>query len=330
MKLTQKQLESLLQEPRLDNRGKNLYALCPWCGHDEFGISLGENHPWNCFRKKKCEAGSGNIYTLLKKLGKTRQFLNEREINSFEKLNSKLRQQKNDIDIVLPEIQKPLLWKRSYDDQYCIKRGILSYQFEKFEIGRSRVNQDYVTILIRMNGRLVGYISRSDKDKTWIDDYNKRQKQIGSKNFYLRYKNSDTDFSKCLFGYDEINENTTDVILVEGPFSKTKTDVNLELDNSDTVKCCATFGSHLTIEQIELLKLKGVKNIWLWFEADVLDQVKHVASEAALHFNVLVSYLNKNDPNEIDSVQAIALMENAKNFLDFNTSYVKSNILYEK
>src|SRR5690606_13820809 len=108
---------------------------------------------------------------------------------------------------------------------------------------------------------------------------------------YLRYKNSTTDFSKCLFGYDEINEKTSTVILVEGIFSKTKTDINLGLDYLDEMKCCATFGAGISDYQIELLKRKGISNIVLWFEADVLDKVKRVGSQLGLYFNVKVGYL---------------------------------------
>jgi len=325
MKLSQKQLENLLQNAHLDYKGKNLYADCPFCGFHEFGISLSDNHVFNCFRKKHC-GRAGNIYSLLKHLGRSKEFLSEREIDAFEKLEAGL-DEREELDLTLPEIQPPLLWKRVYEDEYLRKRGFQDYQFEKFEVGRSKFNSGYVTFLVRINGVLVGYIGRSDKSKKWIDAYNEGQRIIGSKLVFLRYNNSTTDFAKTLFGIDEVIEGvTTDVILVEGIFSKTKTDVNLYLDHQDQMKCCATFGAKLSDYQIQLLKNKGVKRLWFWFEADVLNKVKDIVSKASLYFDVKVSFLDKKDPNDINEDEAMELLDNAKNWLDFNTSYIKSNL----
>lgn len=326
MKLTRGQLEQLLEETRLDYKGKNLYARCPKCKHDEFGISLEKNHAFNCFRKSKC-GWSGNIYTLLQFLGRAKEFLTEQEIDVFEKLESGLLAEEEELSLDLPEMQPPVLWKRVNDDPYLRERGFADYQFEKFEVGRSRVKKDYVTFLVRISNKIVGYVGRSEKSKKWIDDYNARQESIGSNLVYLRYNNSPTDFTRALFGYDEIIEGvTTDVVLVEGIFSKTKTDLNLGLDFMDEMKCVATFGAKLSPHQLELLKRKGVKNLWFWFEADVLNKIKDIVSDAALHFNVKVSYLNGKDPNDIGPDEALQLLDQAKDWFQFNTSYVRSGL----
>jgi hypothetical protein len=326
MKLTQRQLEQLLQEVRLDHKGTNLYALCPKCGHDEFGISLANNHTFNCFRKSQC-GWTGNIYTLLKFLGKVKEFLSEQEIDIFEKLDSNLGEKIVELDLTLPEISVPLLWKRVDDDPYLRERGFADYQFQKFEVGRSKLHKDYVTFLVRKESKLIGYVGRSIKKKEWIDAYNEEQERIGSKLVYLRYKNSTTDFTRALFGLDEVKQGvTTDVILVEGIFSKTKTDLNLGLDEFDDMKCCSTFGAKLSPFQIELLKLKGVKNLWVWFEADVLNKVKDIVADAALHFHVRVSYLNGKDPNDIGPDAAMELLDQSKDWLNFNMSYIRSNL----
>lgn len=329
MKLTRKQLESLISDTSLDHKGLNLYGRCPYCQEMEFGISLSDNHVWNCFRKGKC-GEAGNIYKLLKYLGRTKEFLSEREINVYERLEGNLDSFNTEIDLEMPEVQPPLLFRRATSDPYLDSRGFVEHQYEKFEVGRSRLRKDYITFLVRREGRLVGYVSRSEKSKAWIDAYNKKKKQEGSSLVYLRYDNSTTDFSKTLFGIDEVIENvTTDVILVEGIFSKTKTDVNLLLDHMDEMKCCATFGAKLSIHQIELLRRKGVRNIWLWFEADVLDKVKDIATYASLFFNVKASYLNGRDPNDLNSDEALELLDNAKDYLNFNMSYIKSNLKSE-
>lgn len=324
MKLSQHQLEQLIKDSYLDHRGKNLNGRCPKCNHTEFGISLDDNHLFNCYRKKKC-GFSGNIYTLLKHLGRTREFLSEREINIWDRVESQLSKQEQSLDLSLPTTQPPLLWKRVYDDQYLRQRGFEDYQFQKFEVGRSKLHKDYITFLIRQQGRLVGYIGRSDKSRQWIDQYNETHNTP-----HLRYNNSSSDFAKMLFGLDEIVEGqTTDVILVEGIFDKTKTDSNLRLDDVSNVwlKCCGTFGAKLSDYQIQLLRLRGVKNLIFWFEADVLNKIKPIVSKASLHFNVKVCYLQQKDPNDLTADEAFDLLENSKDWVDFNTSYVKSELI---
>lgn len=325
MKLSQQQLLNLISDSYVDYRGKNVNGKCPQCGAEEFGISIHEdNHPFNCYRKKRC-GFQGNIYTLLQFLGKSKEFLSERPINVFDKVELKLEDdERKELDLELPEIIPPPLWRRVKEDAYLRSRGFTNGDFEKYEVGRSVLAKDYVTFLVRMNGKLVGYVKRSERTKEWIDTYNKKQKETGGE-MYRRYDNSLTDFHKMLFGYDELTVYVSDVILVEGPFSKTKTDTNLNLDNNSTMKCCATFGAKISPEQIVLLRRKGVKRIWLWFEADVLDKVKEIASNLN-DFDVRVSYLSGMDPNEIGTDEAIALLENAKNYLDFNMSYVKFDV----
>lgn len=327
MKLSIDQLQQLIQSTYIDHRGKNLYGKCPKCGHDEFGISLNEGHAFGCFRKSKC-GFSGNIHTLLHFLGRYHEFVKKRDVDSLGKIPNKLVDVdvQEPIDLTLSIVKPPLLWNRVHDDDYLRERGWTDEQFKLFEAGVSPVKKDYIIILVRMSGKIVGYISRSKKSKEWIDSYNQKQKDKGGKLVFLRYDNSSTDFSKCLFGYDEIIEGeTTDVILVEGIFSKTKTDINLGLYETSRLKCCATFGAKLSVEQMELLKLKKVETVWLWFESDVLQKVKEVAIKASMYFNVRVSYIDKIDPGDMNSDQAFAALENSTNYLDFNLNYIQWN-----
>lgn len=299
--------------------------MCPFCNSDtrEFGISLEDNHLFNCFRKKACGV-SGNIYSLLAHLGKSKEFLGERQVDIFQKLTSALEQEEGQIvqEIQLPEINPPALWQRVYEDPYLRERGFTDEQFEKFEVGRSKVNRDYVSFLVRQEGRLIGYVGRSDKNKKEIDRINIARKQKGEKE-YPRYKNSTTDFAMTLFGYDEIVEGeTTDIILVEGIFSKTKTDINLGLDSQNEIKCCATLGAKLSEYQVYLLKKKKVKRLIFWFEADVLSKIKGIVAKAALDFEVLVCYLSDKDPNDLSQEQALQLLSESRDWLEFNMSYV--------
>jgi hypothetical protein len=325
MKLSIQQIENILTVNNRDE--KYVYADCPSCGESEFYLLIKEdNHPCGCSRKSKC-GWVGNIYTLLKLLGKTREFLSEREVDAFEKLENNLfKVEEKELIFDLLEITPPVLWRRCYEDEYLASRGFTEDQYHKFEVGRSRIKKDYITFLVRQENKLVGYISRSTRSKQWIDEYNAKQKQSKGA-AYLRYDNSASDFSKMLFGLDEIiPEKTTDVILVEGVLSKTKTDSNLMLDHLEEMKCVSTFGSKLSDHQIELLKRRAVKRLWFWFEADVLDKIKPIVANAALHFDVKVNFLSGYDPNDIDTDGALKLLDEGRNFLDFNSSYIKSNL----
>ncbi len=321
MRLNQSQLEQLIQSHRLSDNGKNINGICPFCGHDEFGISIYlDNHPYNCYRKKSC-GEVGNIYTLLKHLGKSREFLGDREVDPDGQLSSLIDDKVIEDQEKLIEIEPPAGWRRVNSDDYLEERGFNEQQFKKFKVGRSVFKKDYVTFLVEMNGVITGYISRSVRSKSWIDAYNDEAKKVDGKH-YLRYQNSVSDFSRMLFGYDEINGDTTDVILVEGIFSKTKTDLNLDLDSVSWMKCCATFGAKVSDEQIRLLKEKGIKTIWLWFEADVLDKIKQIAAKLSLNFDVKVSFLNGFDPGDIDELEAMRLLENSVNFIEIDQNYL--------
>lgn len=323
MKLTLGQLRQLINNSRLSHDGEDLYGFCPKCGHDEFGISVTkENNPFSCFRKSKC-GFVGNAYTLLTFLNRRKEFLTDREINVFESELNSLVDRKEIETIMLPEIKPPVLWKRIYEDAYLTSRGFTGSQFQKFKVGRSTIDRDYITFMVEMNGLMTGYVSRSERSKAWIDNYNEKAKDEGRKDKYLRYRNSHSDFDRMLFGYDEIIESeTTDVVLVEGIFSKTKTDTNLGLDYDNRLKCVATFGAKVSEEQIRLLKVRGVKNIWLWFEADVLNKVKEIAAKLSLHFDVKVCFLNGFDPGDIERKEAQELFENSVSFLEIDVNYL--------
>lgn len=325
MKLSKSQIEQLIENTRLDHKGENLYGTCPFCGHDEFGISITKEHnPFNCFRKKEC-GESGWVYKILKHLGRAKEFLSETPVDVFGSLSTSLGDDNieiTDSDLDLDEIAPPLLWKRVYEDEYLRKRGFTDSQFNKFEVGRSVLNPEYITILVRMNGRLVGYVSRSEKDKQWIDAYNVIAKQK-QQDPYLRYDNSTTDFTKALFGYDEIIDGvTTDIILTEGIFSKTTTDTNFDLDNNDEIKCCCTFGAKVSFFQIELLKRKGIKVVHVWFEGDVVKKTKKIIGELADHFIVRVGYLGDKDPGDLDREQALQILEAEVDWVDFCVNFL--------
>jgi len=320
MLLTRKQIEDLIGKTILASDGKNLYGKCPYCGGDEFGISLEGNNAFNCFRKKKCGM-VGNAYTLLAFFKKQITFdrtLSE-VLSTFEDEIAK------EIE-PLPLVTPPVGWKRFTDDEYLRGRGWVDYQFEKYKIGRSFLNKEYVTILIEMNSQTVAYLGRSIKKKEEIEKINERRKLSGEKK-YLRYNNSTgSDFGKMLFGHDDIIKGKTkNVILVEGWLSKTKTEVNLELDfdTADTLKCVATFGAKVSDDQIKLLLGKGIENIYLWFEGDVLSKVKPLAMKLNNYFNVKTGYIGDGrDPNDWNQQECINFFDKCISPLELATNYL--------
>jgi len=108
MKLSLNQIESLLHVTNHSHDKKYVHAECPVCGHPEFWLLFQEdNQPCGCSRGKKC-GWRGNIFTLLKLLNRSREFLSEREIDVYEKLESSLfNNQEAELVFDLPEIKPP-------------------------------------------------------------------------------------------------------------------------------------------------------------------------------------------------------------------------------
>lgn len=310
MKLTKRQLELLLQDAHLSVDGRNLYAKCPKCGHHEFGISLSQNHRFGCFRKSKC-GFAGNIKTLLRFLGRE-DILNDKEsVSIFESIELNFAKKKKNVE--LPTIEPPFGWKRQYDNDYLKSRGVTNFQFEKYKIGTSLFKKGYVTILIEMNNEVKGYITRSYKSKLWHDKYGGR-----------RYDNSLTDFSKLLMGYDEvIRDETVTVILVEGFLDKLSVDTHLELDYSNWIKCCCTFGGKISNDQLRLLRHKGVRQLIVLFESDIREITRGLGEEASIYFDVKIGQLPiGKDPNEMSVIETMEVIEGAVNYLNMKIDLV--------
>lgn len=299
MQLKLEQLKLLFPKSSLDYGKNNLMTFCPWCNHNEFGIELADNHRFNCFRKSKC-GETGNVFKLLKKIDRL-DLLGNNGIESI-KYDSKLeniieRKIEQNIDLTLDTIQPPIGWKRIYSNFYLEGRDFDS--FDKYEVGITKIDQklkDHIIILIKEKNEVKGYISRVAKTKDeLIKIENKLQIRIP------RYKNSNTDFTKLLVGYDEINENTHTVILVEGLFGKENVDRLLGLDKQDEIKCCSTSGAKISEEQIFKLQLKNIKHIILFFDIDVINKIKKYTMQYLNEFDsVKIAFSNYKNIDNTD------------------------------
>lgn len=309
MKLSEEKLRSLLIKPF--RNGNNFTANCPECGKREFGIAINkDNHPFNCFRKKKCGI-EGNIYNYLKLTGQRIKELPEEKSTQNELLNLNFFQNEQENLLYLPQIKKPLGFKRIYSDEYLESRGFAKQDFETYEIGETnlvRKLKNYKIILLYQENKLVGYVARTV--------YNK---QICEEKGIPRYRNSDSDFESILGGYDQLDQSDT-VILVEGIFDKIAADKKLNTNTS----ILATFGGKVTDNQIKLLRKKGIKNIILLFESDIIEQIKRYSQKLSIHFNVLIGDLPRGeDPDSLSTEALNEIVNNNKLVLPTNYSLGK-------
>jgi DNA primase len=331
-KYSKQELMDLLEElhPVLDGTGNNLTIDCPECGERECSISLDlknhqEGHKFGCFRLKHCGA-RGNIWTVLKKLGKVKNFF-----SSFNKANpdfidiNSLSLGKNyvsdapvndEVDLDLPTVINPLGWTRTFDDDYLNSRGYDAYQYDM--VGRTTMHpslkHDYIIFLIQENNETKGYLGRHTWSKEKITEYNNNyEKTHGIKNKIKRYNNSyKTDFSKMLYGFDELDEKSpVPVCLVEGIFDKRAVDKKLYLHENPFIRTCATFKCFVSDTQIAKLKLKNVTDVILFYDPDVIKQIKKNVQKLQCFFNVkvIIAPFNK-DPDEMQQEEVIEVFEN--------------------
>lgn len=302
MILSEDKLKRILTNAKTSYDGKDLYAKCPKCGHNEFGISLvRENNPFNCFRKKKC-GWEGNAFDLMKYLGIE---LPTTPVNLAEM--SKISEKEEEVlDIWIPEMMYPIGWKRVMDNEYLNVRGFTPEMYERYEVGVMLLQKNYVNFAVHMNHKLVGYVGRAVHD--WV---------------IPKYKNSITDFGKSIYGYDDIKQGDT-VVVGEGAFDKIAIDMKLRLPNHVGI---ATFGGKFTNEQIELLKIKDVKKLYLIHESDILDKVKKTAIKLSKHFDTKICYTPKGkDPDTMTIQELEYAYHNAASSIDFNLGYMKNGL----
>ena len=317
MKLTKDKLFSILQNPSMW-KNHDVLANCPWCGHREFYISLSDNHPFNCVRKKKC-GETGSIYKLLNHLGIRDEYNIKESISWAPTLSNALKiDEKIDVDVNLEEIKLPLGFRRIYQDSYLQKRGFKENDYNDYHIGISNLDRkliNYIIFIIYNDFKPVAYVGRFKGTKEKCDLLKKP-----------RYKNSESDFTKILGGYDELEKDVTEtVILCEGLFdAKNVTDL-FDLKNNNSTKCCYTFKCHISQEQLYRLQLKGIKNIVLFYDNDVIQQIKEQAMYLSNYFNVKIAFVanSTNDPGELNINELNEIFKNLYLPFDFYTQRVQ-------
>lgn len=303
--------------------GKGWYATdCPFCskkGH--MGINFTGVGSFNCF---KC-GERGTIYKLLKHINRLDVLREAKTIyvdnELVNKLNAETTVEKYE---AMKRCSKPLGFKRIYDCEYIEgDRNIGSFVFDIHEIGYARLEthlKNYVIFLMYYENALIGWIGRSMLSNDEI-----KKIEAKTERRYLRYLNSPgTDFSKYLFGINEINEKTHTIILVEGIFDKLKVDTLLELNETDEIKCLACFGKKISKNQINLLRTKkNVSDIIMLYDLDAINEEKRYGIELDNYFNVKIGLCKSKDPGEMEKAELMEILENLSNPMDFFISKVQ-------
>lgn len=304
MKLSTEKLLELLPGFRVDHRNKNLIGPCPACNFNEFGISLDDGHRFSCFRKVKC-GFHGNIFTLLKFLGKYDIVIQERAT----KLTGRIETEKLSLaglDLNASKMSLPLGWKKLSHHPYLESRGFQKEDYDRYSVGSTlldfRLKNDYVIFPVIEDGENKGHVARHIWSKQKIEAYNKAYfEKTGIKDKIKRFRNSLSDFAKLIYGIDEIVVGETKTIIaVEGIFDKIGVDRLLKLGEQSYVKCNATFKCNVSDEQIAKWQNKGIENLILLYDPDVIKVIKHNIERLQTYFNVLVGYsVSGRDPGDM-------------------------------
>ena len=211
----------------------------------------------------------------------------------------------------LPIIALPKGFRIVPKNRYLNSRGLTSEDIKRYGIGVVKSDDwkidGYVIIPVKDNGEIRGYVGR----------YGAKHVPKGR----LRYSNSvGVPFGELLYGYDEIPDGAECIILVEGCFDKFAVDRVLDLKNSDSVKCVATFGKKISDAQIKKLMKKGVRSVLLLYDFDAIKEMKRYGMELAKYFDVLITYTTKKDIDECTEEEALEVLASGQKPADFSMS----------
>lgn len=307
-------LKDLLINPKPTRSGQYI-ADCPLCGKSQHFYISRKTQMWDC---KKCHS-YGSIYKLLRLLDKTYLLAgstieNKERIESIREMTQELVSNDDTELSELPVKKMPVGWKVSAKStKYLLSRGITPEDCKRYNIGATdmfRKYENYVLIPIYDDGKIRGFLGRYGARK--VPD-NK-----------LRYNNSiGTEFAELLFGYDEITDNTSTVILVEGVFDKIAVDKVLHLWDGEEVKCVCTFGKKISDKQIKKLMLKGVTNVILLYDFDAIKEIKKYGLELEKYFVTSITYTSdKKDIDECSEDEALEVFTHLMKPRDFNEGVI--------
>ena len=311
MTISDSDLRGLLKVHKETHSGQYV-CDCPFCGKERHFYISKKTQLFDC---KKC-GEAGNVFKLLRYLDKT-YLLGGKSVEEVEHVNSIrnfLSENNEEVKVeTLPAVKLPVGWKLlKNSNEYLIGRGITPELCKRYNFGSTTLVskfKNYIIVPIYDNGVVRGFIGR----------YGAKLVPDG----VLRYNNSlHTKFGSLLFGYDEINEHTITVILVEGIFDKIAVDKVLGLWNNDEVKCVATFGKKISEDQIHKLELKGVSRVILLYDFDAVKDIKKYGMILQQHFVTTITFTNKKDIDECTPEEALEVFQHFYNPKEFNVDII--------
>lgn len=226
----------------------------------------------------------------------------------------------------LIQISKPLGFKEILSDKYLDNRKFLPQHYNLFNPGKSALEpyltNDYIIFLLYIRENLVGWLARSMFTKEWHDN-NLLQYKEGLSPLILRYRNSTSDFSKIVGGFNDITQETDTVIITEGIFDKVSVDKELRLYDDKYVRCVFTFGNKISTHQINLLKETNIKNIILMYDKDALSQIREYSVELSKYFSTTVAEIKSNkDPGDMGQKEILESLSNLRESYYFYKSRI--------
>jgi hypothetical protein len=198
--------------------------------------------------------------------------------------------------------------------------------------------KNFVIFAIRQNMNIKGYVARNFLDKDTIDaktkeckKWNKANPGLDPRIPPLRYHNSaDTDFSKIVYGMDEVVPGvTTTIIIVEGLFDK----INLEIicpelfEDKQIVVVC-TWGKKISPTQLQIIREKGLQKAILLYDPDAVNDSKRYSYELThVVQDVKVGYLDEKDPGDLNYDEFYEVLTNLKTPQQFNMQSLQKRTL---
>jgi len=271
--------QRIIEELRLRATGRKEWydgMKCPFCGRSKFGVALDGVGSFNCYRKNSCGV-SGTLYDLLKKIGR----LDLYEKRNYIKVSDRLDiPEPTVVELDCAEIEYPFGFRNvGYGGlRYLNDRGWTNDQYAQFTVGKCAdpKYKGYIIFCLYEDDKLVGFLGRTEKSKEWHDKNPK----------IPRYNNArDVDFGKIIGGYDDLDEMTKQVIIVEGIMDKTNIDrilLRYSWNKRDVVcyrksKCVFTNGAKLSEIQAKKLKRKGIREAIIMYDNGATKETQKAA-----------------------------------------------------
>ena len=305
---------------------------CPVCNKsDKLGIKFtnkgGVAHCFRCSFKE-------SLYKFLKRTNQQSLLQLTKEIEIVkDEIEIELKNDKEATPDEHRAIKKPLGYiPFKKEDSYLKQRYFNKYHYNIFKVGKStlhpKLDKDYIIFLLYQNKELMGWLARSRKSKEWHNKNIELFKQ-GKDQLKLRYYNhSNIEFNKLLGGYDELNENTKTVVLVEGLFDKVGVDTKLGLNERDVMKCVCTFGNSVSDYQVNLLRQKNIDNIYLMYDYNTIEESKAAGLNLKGFQYVGVAEIKQKDkdPNDLTKKEIEQILLESKDFFNFYLNRININL----